>query len=505
MRKKQATYLIIILTLIVLSTFGLQFYWNYQNFENSTKATNEEIKTLFEQSITHYFEEESKKNVISYLSNEEDHSSLEFMDAIKIDTVLKKLDANQNNKNHKKTSLRNVSVSFKEIESDFEFQKTQKEVSIPKKIKTKKNENKKIIVLHGQKALDSIGDFTRFKNRIVISMSKDIINYKNLDSLINRNLTNKKLYLQTQLWHAKNDSVHYPEADMIKKLPFHYTYQSSFINKNENLEVYYDLPQSIIFRKIGIEILLSLLLSLIILFFMIYLLQIIKKQQKMDSYKNEFISNMTHEFKTPITTIKTALEGLTYFNMENNPKKTIQYLEISNHQLDKLNLLVEKILETSTLKTTQIQIQNDAINMDEMLEKIVSKYQTITTKKILIETTNTNILLNSDAFHVEQIISNLIDNAVKYGGKQIILSIEVQENKLYINCKDSGKGIEKSEQKKIFEQFYRISNGNQHDVKGFGIGLFYAKTLAQKLDGNLTYQEEPQSTFTLTLPYEFSH
>jgi two-component system phosphate regulon sensor histidine kinase PhoR len=143
--------------------------------------------------------------------------------------------------------------------------------------------------------------------------------------------------------------------------------------------------------------------------------------------------------------------------------------------------------------------------MDEMLEKIVSKYQTITTKKILIETTNTNILLNSDAFHVEQIISNLIDNAVKYGGKQIILSIEVQENKLYINCKDSGKGIEKSEQKKIFEQFYRISNGNQHDVKGFGIGLFYAKTLAQKLGGNLTYKEEPQSTFTLTLPYEFSH
>lgn len=135
MRKKQATYLIIILTLIVLSTFGLQFYWNYQNFENSSKATNEEIKTLFEQSITHYFEEESKKNVISYLSIEEDHSSLEFMDAIKIDTVLKKLDANKNYKNDKKTQLRNVSVSFIEIESDFEFQKTQKEVSIPKKTK----------------------------------------------------------------------------------------------------------------------------------------------------------------------------------------------------------------------------------------------------------------------------------------------------------------------------------------------------------------------------------
>lgn len=510
MRKKQATYLIIIISFIVLSTFGLQFYWNYQNFETSRKATEEEIKTLFEQSITQYFEEQSKRDVVSFLSEDIKFSSADFMTAIRIDTIFQKT--------IEKVKIKTDSVQQKSKNNklkSFHFESASSESKLPVIKDSLLNLSQsairdsfmkpQILVLKGQKAIDSIGDLNRFKNRIVISMSRDSLDYAQLDSLIQNNLLGNQLPIGWQLYHTKHDTLRFPVEKIMSQFPNSFQSKSSFVNKNESIEIQYNLPQSIIFKKIGVEILLSFLLSIIILFFLIYLLQIIKKQQKMDAYKNEFISNMTHEFKTPITTIKTALEGLTHFNQENNPVKTAQYLEISNHQLDKLNLLVEKILETSTLKTTQVQIQNESINMDGLLDKIVSKYQTITTKKIFVETKNTNILLKSDAFHVEQILSNLVDNAVKYGGNKVLLAMEYRENKLYIHCKDSGKGIEKSEQKKIFEQFYRVSHGNQHDVKGFGIGLFYAQTMAMKLGGNLTYQAQPLSTFTLTLPHEFSH
>lgn len=510
--KKQSIFIICFIVLVAMSTFGLQFYWNYQNFETSKKATEEEIKTLFEQSITQYFEEQSKKDVVSFLSEEVKFSTDDFMTAIRIDTLfqktIEKVKSKADSVQQKPKSNTLKSYQYESTSSDKETQLPVIKDSLlhPSFPEIRDSFIKpQILVLKGQKAIDSVGDLTRFKNRIVISMSRDSLDYVQLDSLIQSNLVSNQLPIGWQLYHTKHDTLRFPVGKIKSQFPNNFQSKSSFVNNNESIEIQYDLPQSIIFKKIGIEILLSFLLSLIILFFLIYLLQIIQKQQKMDAYKNEFISNMTHEFKMPITTIKTALEGLTHFNIENNPEKTTQYLEISNHQLDKLNLLVEKILETSTLKTTQIQIQNDAINLDEMLEKIVSKFQTITTKSILIETQNTNVLLKSDAFHVEQILSNLVDNAVKYGGNKVLLAMEIKENKLNIHCKDSGKGIEKSEQKKIFEQFYRVSHGNQHDVKGFGIGLFYAQTLAMKLGGNLTYQAQPLSTFTLTLPYEFSH
>lgn len=513
MQKKHSILIITCIALVALFTFALQFYWNYQNYQASRISTQEEIHQLLEKSISMYFEEQSKKDMVSFLSEEVKFSTDDFLSAIRIDTLFKEKTQKINYDSLPKFPETN-NIQFKSASSDsnnntsFEIKNLSKVAvsSINAITVTRDSASKpKIIVLKGQKSIDSIGDLTRFKNRIVISMSRDSLNYAQLDSLIQNNLLGKQLPIDWQLYHIKDDTLRFPVEKILSQFPNIFQSKSSFVNKNESIEIQYNLPQSIIFKKIGVEILLSFLLSIIILFFLIYLLQIIKKQQKMDAYKNDFISNMTHEFKTPITTIKTALEGLTHFNQENNPEKTAKYLQISNEQLEKLNLLVEKILETSTLKSTQWKLEYEVLDLQMLLEKIVLKFKTLSNKEIVIQNPFPSLKIQTDAFHVEQILSNLLDNAVKYGGNKIVFSVTHNSQEIQIHCADNGKGIEKSDQKKIFEQFYRVSKGNQHDVKGFGIGLFYAQNMAQKLGGNLLYQNQTLPTFTLILPHEQSH
>jgi two-component system phosphate regulon sensor histidine kinase PhoR len=214
---------------------------------------------------------------------------------------------------------------------------------------------------------------------------------------------------------------------------------------------------------------------------------------------------MTHELKTPITTVKAALEGISNFNTDKDPVVTEKYLNISNEHLNKLNTLVEKILETATLKTNSVVITREVIPMDSFLSKITEKFRSITSKTILLETTGHPVEIISDPFHVEQMISNLMDNAIKYGGDIIWLKLSHNDKNIILQCVDNGDGIDKDQQKKIFNQFYRVPKGNKHDIKGFGIGLYYAKTMAHNLGGTLVYQAFPYPTFLLTLPYEPTH
>jgi signal transduction histidine kinase len=245
-------------------------------------------------------------------------------------------------------------------------------------------------------------------------------------------------------------------------------------------------------------------LSLAVISSLFYLLKIIKQQKALASIKNDLISNITHEFKTPIATVSAAIEALENFNVLEDKTKTQKYLSMSSVQLKKLHQMVEKLLETATLDSEQLILKKETIDIVETIEKLVIKYQFLHSKKEIHFSSNLKpIYLKVDHFHFDNVISNLIDNAVKYGGNIIEITINSVLNTTEISVADDGNGIDKNQQEKVFDKFYRVPKGNTHDVKGFGIGLYYSKKIIEKHEGTLQLSAVKNSTlFKINLPNE---
>jgi len=166
--------------------------------------------------------------------------------------------------------------------------------------------------------------------------------------------------------------------------------------------------------------------------------------------------------------------------------------------------MVEKLLETATLDSEQLLLKKETIDITEVVQKIVTKQQLLANNKTLNFYTNLKpIYINVDAFHFENVVSNLIDNAVKYGGDIIEININSILNNTEITVADNGNGVEKNQQEKIFDKFYRVSKGNTHNVKGFGIGLYYCKKIIEKHLGTISLVSDKNNTiFKINIPNE---
>ena len=180
--------------------------------------------------------------------------------------------------------------------------------------------------------------------------------------------------------------------------------------------------------------------------------------------KNDLISNITHEFKTPITTISTAIEGISSFNHANDPQKTKKYLGISSDQLKKLNTMVEKLLETALLDSDKIVLSKERVEVVGMTKALLENFDILKEdKELSFEADFKECWIDIDIFHMRNAINNLIDNAIKYGGQQTEVSLSKEGKHVVWIVSDSGGAIDKKQQAQIFKKFYRIPKGNVHN------------------------------------------
>jgi signal transduction histidine kinase len=284
-------------------------------------------------------------------------------------------------------------------------------------------------------------------------------------------------------------------------MPFSTVSKSTFLPRGQKLEMYFENTALTVLKRGIIDILMSVIFLLVIAGAFYYLYQTIKNQKEIAEIKEDLIGNITHEFKTPIATTLAAIEGIELFNPENNPEKTKKYLGISKSQMLKLNLMVEKLLETATLDSEQLILKKEDIDPIPVLKSLVQKFQTLTPEKQINLVTPPKILpINVDPFHFENVISNLLDNALKYGGNEVRITIDRGTN-TRIRIWDNGGNINSDQKERIFEQFYRIPKGNLHDIKGFGIGLYYVKKIIEKHNGKIELESKANSTsFNTTWP-----
>jgi two-component system phosphate regulon sensor histidine kinase PhoR len=245
-------------------------------------------------------------------------------------------------------------------------------------------------------------------------------------------------------------------------------------------------PFTYIISQMGIVLAGSIFLIGVVSFSLFFLLRTLYREKKLSAIKNDFISNFTHEFKTPIATVSAAIEALTGFDVLDDSEKTQRYLRHSKNELDRLATLVDKVLNISLYETQRFDIRPETLNVDEILRTILNDSAFVGTKNVHFNyLNNTGVTtICADKIYFHHTISNVIDNAIKYSDKQADIQIVCTLNPGYfvITVRDKGVGIGSQHLPYIFEKFYRVPS-KQHQNKGHGLGLSYVKSIVEKHSG----------------------
>jgi two-component system, OmpR family, phosphate regulon sensor histidine kinase PhoR len=261
-----------------------------------------------------------------------------------------------------------------------------------------------------------------------------------------------------------------------------------------------------IINQMGIWSFSSVVLLLVIIFFS-YTLFVILKQKRLSEVQKDFINNMTHEFKTPISTIALSAEVLKDPQIIHQPERLSNYTAIIEKENNRLKQHVERVLQMARLDKEDIGLKKELTDIHQViLEAIKNVSHPLGDKNgnINYQPGNSNHLISCDRLHLLNVLSNLLDNAIKYCKTNPLINIKVSaiDKGLTIEVRDNGIGIAAENQKRVFQKFYRVSTGNVHDVKGFGLGLSYVKTIVEAHGGSIRLASElgNGSTFALWLP-----
>jgi signal transduction histidine kinase len=252
----------------------------------------------------------------------------------------------------------------------------------------------------------------------------------------------------------------------------------------------------------------SLLMILLTGVAFFFLLKLIRNQRLYADAKSTFTSNMTHEFKTPVATISVALESITKYQLVNDTEKLQNYLDISRHELQRLNLMIEKVLNLSQEEETSNAMRQELYDVQAGLKQVVASMQVQLDNSrsvVHLSLSADPCFVNGDPLHLTNVFYNLIDNAIKYAGPHMEMQISCQcsASNVTLSFKDNGPGIAGVYHEKVFDRFFRIPGVNdRHNVKGSGLGLHYVKQIVNKHGGGISVKSEPGkgSNFIIILP-----
>lgn len=250
-----------------------------------------------------------------------------------------------------------------------------------------------------------------------------------------------------------------------------------------------------------------MIIVVLVLIFFGYSLSVIIRQKRLSEVKTDFINNMTHELKTPISTIGLSSEMIMRTDFKEDPERLKQYAGIIYKENKRLENQVERVLNIAKLDKEAVSLKKEKYNIHELLEEAKENFefnQAENGGQISLDLKATGFDINVDPVHISNVIYNLIDNAIKYSDKNPEVQIKTYSDKrfLTIEIEDNGIGIKRDDQKMIFDKFYRVPTGNVHNVKGFGLGLYYVKLIVLEHEGTIQVRSAVGrgTTFTIKLP-----
>lgn len=351
-----------------------------------------------------------------------------------------------------------------------------------------------------------------YTNQMVNEMSQQMhenmdpfvdFNLAIMDSILLKRLADRKIYpdfLAVEVVNSKGNvirgNVHVP-----KKQSGYDVFSLCF---NPQADMYYraymtPLTRHILSQMLGVIITVFLLLVAFILAFW-YLLHTVSKMRTIEEMKDDFVSNMTHELKTPIAIAYSANDALLNYDTDNDPQKKVTYLKIANKQLKRLGELVENILAMSMERRKTMKLKSETILLRPFVEEIATAQRMRMEKEIVINVNmSDDASVEADKTHLGNVLNNLIDNAIKYSGDSV--TITVSNDNGAISVKDNGIGIPQKSIPFLFNKFYRVPHGNRQDVRGYGIGLYYVKSILDKMGWDIEVRSKEGEGSVFTIKY----
>jgi len=339
-----------------------------------------------------------------------------------------------------------------------------------------------------------------------------------IDTIVLKHLLRRELIAQQiktdykiSVFDCENSNMIYSEYismnnSEIEDIPLPSVYSKNS-KGNNYFGVYFPLLKDFLTREMSNWIISSLVLVLFLII-LAYAIFIIFRQKRLSEIQKDFVNNMTHEFKTPLATIKISSEVLKNPNIVNNPERLLNYATIINNETIHLTNQVERVLQMAKSGKDVVQLNKEEFDLKPLIDETIEK-----TYKVLVRSRGgdikcnfepKNIIIFADKLHFKNVISNLLDNAIKYCNHkpQITINCIEQKDGISISITDNGIGIPKDSLKLIFNKFYRIPTGNLHNVKGFGLGLNYVKLICKLHGGDIKVSSELDkgSEFCIFIP-----
>ena len=283
---------------------------------------------------------------------------------------------------------------------------------------------------------------------------------------------------------------------------------SDIYTSPEYLLLYFPHEKQFLLTELWGMLLISIILIIVIVYSFTYTITTIFHQKKLSEMKNDFINNMTHEFKTPISTISLACEALSDRDIVRSPEFTENYINIILEENKRLATMAEKILQTAVIEKGQLKMKRERIDLHEVITDVIKNIRIQVEIKdgvIRKQCKAANPVLMGDKVHLTNLVYNLLDNANKYSPRKPVITVRTENisNGILLTIEDHGIGISKEEQKKIFDKLYRVPTGNIQDVRGFGLGLSYVKAIVEEHHGRISLESEINkgTTFKVFLPF----
>ena len=534
--KNSKRYIPLLITIALLALIGLQINWLFLVFKQKEQELSDKTREAVLEMRNHLKEEEDAElivqnmdsllltdNILGSDSKEEIRVIVSsFKNKFKIDTIKGGANINEElriiNDSSESTTIVNVTNGkMKKIiissESGHGYNKQVKALesnisSTEKPSKEKEFENK---VIEKQKIKRKVAELQKVFFKMALSsgtIEKDIdsmYNYNKVQAHLKQELLKQGIDIEPDFAlyffpnrHPAKIKYHVicGTPDFGKMLPAFfsmpfYSYSESFYDGNVIIKIDYASTTNFVIKQMAGLLGLSLFITLLIGFVMIYLFKRMLSQEKLHQMKNDFINNMTHELKTPIATISLAIDGINNPAIKNDEVKFNTYTSILKEENKKLNNHVERVLQMALLEKGELNLDKKVVDLKRLLENCINTQQLqIQNKKAKVVLNATQeVSVNGDEFHLMNAFANLLDNALKYSGENCEITIALNKQG-EISFKDNGIGIDKSAQEKVFEKFYRAQGGNLHDVKGFGLGLSYVKSIIEAHEGTIELKSE---------------
>lgn len=403
------------------------------------------------------------------------------------------------------------------LASNVQMQEDIEEYNAPRKAEasTYKDENGQLISVRTEadgtviEERAMLSENSSYSNQMVDAMSRQFhaimdkyipYDMEVMDSVLYNQLSNRFIYPEFLCVEVvnSNDSVICGNPKLNGELGL----DSFSFNINSDEGIYYKaymtpLTRHILSQMFGIIITVFLLMIAFSLAFW-YLFRTVSRLRTIEEMKDDFVSNMTHELKTPIAIAYSANDALLNYDTSNDPDKKTKYLTIANKQLKRLGELVENILAMSMERRKTMKLRPEDIQLREFVEEIAAAQRMRGDKDITINVNVAdNIVVEADTTHLANVLNNLIDNAIKYSDESVEISISGDNNELSV--RDNGIGIPSKSIPYLFNKFYRVPHGNRQDVRGYGIGLYYVKSIIDKMGWSIEVKstEGKSSVFTI--------